>query len=1115
MGPWAASIKVYRPRCGLQDAKLLKKRKIAASYTKLSEAFRRRDMAASKCSPERLAVLIAELREFMDYNFGAEAPNETRKKLPLIPARLFGDFSEGGSVHCILDTCFEFAAEHNIAHLDFLDESKHDLLTELLLAVERRLRASDHVAVIKAFISPSIPEKDAERIRSVLHTHGAAILSNPDVATHVIYPDPPGTREHQTDGQVLVRMLKRGVFDGEHECFVHWFFHPDSYDDWVPKHQVLGHVFSPARRSKNDQWHIHARFLRDTEVFNEWMNELDYEMPMNFNDFVGRPPIDISCLPGPGGVSKVLLKLRISKEKALEGERDVEGFRMVGLPSIESEDNSRDKSQGGSKHAKSRRSSLNPKSELSGATSDEVIDDGTTENDSAKADRSRDQSAQPSRIALGDGVFMPSFAKWFQMNAVHEIEQRALPEFFSGRYASKNEHSYREIRNFIIRTWRKNPTGYLSGTAARRYLSGDSCCILRVHGFLEHWGLINYACPEAAPPPSFNPPPRPLPVLNLNRQDDKPGIHMLLDDGSSAELVDGKIAKRDRDGVLRVPTLGNVVLKESGLGSHPVPVASRPTKSPVEYHCDSCKVDCSVLRFHCATKADVDLCASCYQAGRYAADMKPRDFIQMNSTVGQGCTEDSDPNVWTESEILLLLEALEMFTDKWTRISEHVGSKTKSQCVMKFLQLPIEDAFLKTTVKNWWSEHPVKSENMPSPMEIMRKAGSRESSLAAIAGKGSARRTHSGQPLVCADQISTIAPFVAVIAACCPSEKLEMLLEAMDFQEPQKRVRNPFRCVCRNVLADTIKKSQRMSTGDEAPISATKQMAFTNTVYSSLASAIRTPDHILKSDFGEYLRIAVSALVDITPAEGDELDNLRFHESPWNSLRHLSASHVELKSDAAKFAEATLMANGNGVPIQEHSTENGGIDKLSSPAIALSSLASACVVAAQWRNAEEVEVDRLLGLCLELRLAMIRLKMKQLSHMEELEEFVRQARKRHLITTACEAIRIKRQRLMMEEGVGLDGNMANRACESAKAAECDEAGVAALAMCQGEHVKCMMKSWTEVGGLDEELKKMELPDYNEEEIIEDVRLKKVEKTETTGASQEVSEEEGEDNMDAT
>lgn len=1106
-------MKMYRPRCGLQDAQSVKKRRLAAPYSKLSVAFKRKGMHSSKCSPERLALLIAELRELMDRVLGADAQAEPGTRLTIIPARLFADFSENGSVHSILNTCFEFAKEHNIDQLHFLDSSKERLFIKLLLKLEKTLKASNHLKTIKAFIASTFADRDTEKLRNTLQRHGAAVLSNPDVATHVIYPDPPGTREHQTDGQVLIRLLKRDVFEGEKECFVHWFFHPDSYDDWVPSDEVLGHVYTPTRRTKHDQWHLQARWVRDTETFNEWMNELDYEMPFGFKDFVGRPPLDVSCYPGPGGVSKVLLKLRISKERATS-EREVDAFRMVGLPSIQNEEKSQDTPLWNAKREKARRQSFTSKSEQSGATSEEIVDEGNTENDGAQAaklERSREQNTQPQRIALGNGLFLPSFAKWFDMTSVHEIEHRALPEFFCGKFASKTEQSYKEIRNFIIRTWRKNPAGYLSGTAARRYLSGDSCSILRVHTFLEHWGLINYACPEAAPPPSFNPPPRPLPVLDIDDKDVKTEIQMLLDDGGRAGLMDGKVLKYDRNSDLRLPSSGNFLLRDSDRGGQSVHIITRPNKGPVEYHCDSCKTDCSVLRFHCATKPDVDLCAACYQAGRYAADIKPRDFIQMNSTGGQQGAEDSDPNVWSESEILLLLEALEMFTDKWDRISEHVGSKTKSQCVIKFLQLPIEDAFLKKTTETWWSEHPSKAEQMPSPLEIMRKAGSTESSLAAITGKGSATRTHSGQPLVCADQISTIAPFIAILASKCPSDKIEVLLEALKFQEPQRRVRNPFT----NVAQILMKRNGKpLSSTEEQPVSVTKQMAFTNTVYSSLASAIRTPDQVLHSEYGEYLKIATSALAGIVPVEGDELENLRFYNSPLNSITHQAPEYLE--NILFNPMEIDNIANGSD-EAKSQSVLHGSVSEVPSSAIALTSLISACVVAAQWRNAEDLEVDRLLGLCTELRIAMIRLKMKYLNQIEDHEEFSRQARKRYMKCTVSEAIHMKKQRVDMETRAETDSIDEDELHKAVKPSRCDDPPVPHF----GGWTKSKfgggcknIRTWSDASGFEAELMMLKLPDFSREEKLEDLSAKN-EKPVATDASQDVSEEDGDENMGGT
>ena len=38
----------------------------------------------------------------------------------------------------------------------------------------------------------------------------------------------------------------------------------------------------------------------------------------------------------------------------------------------------------------------------------------------------------------------------------------------------------------------QDPDTYLSVTSCRRLLAGDACAILRVHEFLEHWGLINF-----------------------------------------------------------------------------------------------------------------------------------------------------------------------------------------------------------------------------------------------------------------------------------------------------------------------------------------------------------------------------------------------------------------------------------------------------------------------------------------------------------------------------------------------------------------------------------------------------------------------------------------------
>jgi hypothetical protein len=78
------------------------------------------------------------------------------------------------------------------------------------------------------------------------------------------------------------------------------------------------------------------------------------------------------------------------------------------------------------------------------------------------------------------------------MHQIHNLERKALPEFFNSRNRSKTPAVYKDYRDFMINTYRLNPQEYLTVTACRRNLAGDVCAIMRLHAFLEQWGLINY-----------------------------------------------------------------------------------------------------------------------------------------------------------------------------------------------------------------------------------------------------------------------------------------------------------------------------------------------------------------------------------------------------------------------------------------------------------------------------------------------------------------------------------------------------------------------------------------------------------------------------------------------
>lgn len=121
-------------------------------------------------------------------------------------------------------------------------------------------------------------------------------------------------------------------------------------------------------------------------------------------------------------------------------------------------------------------------------------EDGTTGTDGqeSKSKEVVESAAREHLMTQTHAIVLPSYSTWFDMNAIHDIERKAMAEFFNNRNRSKTPAVYKDYRDFMINTYRLNPVEYLTVTACRRNLAGDVCAIMRVHAFLEQWGLINY-----------------------------------------------------------------------------------------------------------------------------------------------------------------------------------------------------------------------------------------------------------------------------------------------------------------------------------------------------------------------------------------------------------------------------------------------------------------------------------------------------------------------------------------------------------------------------------------------------------------------------------------------
>lgn len=232
-------------------------------------------------------------------------------------------------------------------------------------------------------------------------------------------------------------------------------------------------------------------------------------------------------------------------------------------------------------------------------------------------------------------IIMPSYSRWFKMKSIHPIEKESLPEFFKSKHPSKSPMIYLNYRNFMINSYRLNPNEYLTLTSCRRNLVGDVGTLMRVHRFLNKWGLINYQVN-----PHF-----------------KPGYAIeKLNNGTTAGL----------------PYTGDYhVTYDSPRGLFPF----------TTHNIASNKVDVSKLR---------ELVGTGSGNGEVHTDFK-ESRLDFNEDEPPQKKQKNDH--WTEEESSKLLVGIKEFKNDWYKISKKVGTKTPQECVLKFLQVPIEDSY--------------------------------------------------------------------------------------------------------------------------------------------------------------------------------------------------------------------------------------------------------------------------------------------------------------------------------------------------------------------------------------------------------------------------------------
>lgn len=257
-------------------------------------------------------------------------------------------------------------------------------------------------------------------------------------------------------------------------------------------------------------------------------------------------------------------------------------------------------------------------------------------------------------------IVIPSYASWFNLSNIHEIEKRSLPEFFNHKNRSKTNDIYTRYRNFMVNAYRLNPAEYLTVTACRRNLVGDACAIMRVHSFLDKWGIINYQVNVEHRPKEVIPPfTGHWKVL----QDTPRGLFPF----KFYEGVDDPAAKKLPGGMSQQDLENAVAIEKEKARS-----MAHLTQSSSSSQTDATKNAFSTVK----TNSTVSNSAS---------------IPSVSHRIDAGSN-------WSKKELLALLEGIEKHSNDWDKIASGVGTKTKEESILKFLSLSIEDPYLNDSV---------------------------------------------------------------------------------------------------------------------------------------------------------------------------------------------------------------------------------------------------------------------------------------------------------------------------------------------------------------------------------------------------------------------------------
>lgn len=193
-----------------------------------------------------------------------------------IPLRLFNDYSPNGSLYTILATCFSFKEAQNLRRFELQNMQKKERNLQLIGLIEEALvvraffrfsslvlrryrrrkshflccllvQVAGHLKYPKVMLSSTVPSKNAPKLKAIIKNHKGTLVTSLDQATHIIVKDAPKDPSEDPGLDYLRTLEVKGK-----QALVHWWYYPDSYDEWLPASEVEGDA--PSEEPHDGPW---------------------------------------------------------------------------------------------------------------------------------------------------------------------------------------------------------------------------------------------------------------------------------------------------------------------------------------------------------------------------------------------------------------------------------------------------------------------------------------------------------------------------------------------------------------------------------------------------------------------------------------------------------------------------------------------------------------------------------------------------------------------------------------------------------------------------------------------------------------------------------------------